>query len=143
MYRSDQQPSNLYIFDDKIKIGNLCFVKIPENGLLFTKIGQPLYSSPEILREAPYDYQTDIWSVGCILYELISLQPAFHSGSISDLYAQICKGNYGPINHHSEFLKLLVKSLFKIQPHHRPTTKQLLNLPIIKKYMASRYDIFK
>ena len=54
--------------------------------------GTPYYSSPEIWSEKPYDYKTDIWSLGCIIYELCSLRPPFGGLTFEELYKNVMKG---------------------------------------------------
>jgi len=51
--------------------------KIAKQGLLFTQAGTPFYASPEVWRDQPYDYKSDIWSLGCVLYESLSMKPPF------------------------------------------------------------------
>jgi len=48
-----------------------------EQGLHVSKIGTPLYLSPEVLRKQPFDYKIDIWALGCLMHYLACLEPAF------------------------------------------------------------------
>ena len=41
--------------------------------MLTSKQGTPFYVSPEIYNDKPYDYKTDIWSLGCVIYEMVTL----------------------------------------------------------------------
>ncbi len=54
-----------------------------------TAIGTPYYLSPEICQEKPYNHKSDVWSVGCILYEMMNLSHAFDSISIKGLVIKI------------------------------------------------------
>ena len=45
--------------------------------------------SPEIIDALPYDYKTDIWSMGCVLYFLCTLRPPFEAERIMELYGKI------------------------------------------------------
>ena len=47
--------------------------KIVEDGLLYTQTGTPYYASPEVWNEQPYDSKSDIWSLGCVIYEMTTL----------------------------------------------------------------------
>jgi NIMA (never in mitosis gene a)-related kinase len=51
--------------------------KLNKNGMVFTQTGTPYYASPEVWKDEPYDDKSDIWSLGCILYELAALRPPF------------------------------------------------------------------
>ena len=51
--------------------------KVTETGLCMTQTGTPYYASPEVWKDQPYDEKSDIWSLGCVLYELITLKPPF------------------------------------------------------------------
>lgn len=53
--------------------------------------GTPLYMSPELVEEKPYDHTADLWSVGCILYELFVGTPPFYTSSIFQLVSLIVK----------------------------------------------------
>lgn len=60
------------------KIGDMNVSKLAQpNGLNYTQTGTPYYASPEVWRDQPYDFKSDVWSLGCILYEMTSLRPPF------------------------------------------------------------------
>lgn len=60
--------------------------------LVLTSIkGTPLYMSPELVEEKPYDHTADLWSLGCILYELHTGVPPFYTNSIFQLVQLIVK----------------------------------------------------
>lgn len=67
---------------DGIKIGDLGVAKILENievNFATSKVGTPYYLSPEVCEDRPYNYKSDIWSLGCILYELCTLKHPFEA----------------------------------------------------------------
>lgn len=53
--------------------------KIAKKGLLSTQTGTPYYASPEVWKDRPYDNKSDIWSLGCVLYEMATLLPPFRA----------------------------------------------------------------
>ena len=53
-----------------------------EGSLAQTVIGTPYYMSPELVNNEPYSYKSDVWSLGCVLYELASLKHAFDAGNM-------------------------------------------------------------
>ena len=73
-----------------------------------SKVGTPLYMSPEVLRGDGYDWKSDIWSLGCLLYELAMLKSPFKSEGLNlySLFQKISKGDYLPLpDHYSDELK--------------------------------------
>ena len=71
--------------DGHLKVGDLNVSKLVKHGLVKTQIGTPYYMSPEIWKNRPYDYKSDIWSIGCVLYELCALHPPFRAADIDGL----------------------------------------------------------
>jgi len=59
-----------------------------------TMVGTPYYLSPEIVENKPYNFKSDIWSMGVVLYELCALKPPFDGGSLSSLALCIVNGRY-------------------------------------------------
>ncbi|XP_054128180.1 serine/threonine-protein kinase Nek3 isoform X2 [Melozone crissalis] len=69
----------------------------------------------------------DIWSLGCILYELCTLKHPFQAKSWKHLILKICKGSYDPLpSHYSYELHYLVKQMFKRNPQNRPSASTIL-----------------
>lgn len=75
-----------------VKLGDLNVSKIAKMGMAYTQTGTPYYASPEVWADKPYDYKSDIWSVGCIIYEICTLRPPFRGGSLQQLFANVKKG---------------------------------------------------
>ena len=69
-----------------MKIGDLNVSKIAKKGLLYTQTGTPYYASPEVWKNKPYDSKSDIWSMGCILYEMAQLKPPFRAENMDSLF---------------------------------------------------------
>ena len=64
--------------DGTVKLGDMNVSKVANNkGLNFTQTGTPYYASPEIWLDKPYDIKSDVWSLGCVLYEMTTLYPPF------------------------------------------------------------------
>ena len=121
----------------KVKIGGLNMGKnIQDLGMALTQIGTPYFTAPEIWEEKPYDYKCDIWSLGCILYELTTLQVPFLGINMQELYQNIINLKYKPIpNIYSNELKEIIKSLLNKNQIDRPSTTTLLTNKIILKKM--------
>jgi serine/threonine protein kinase len=116
-----------------IKLGDLNVSKVAKMGLCYTQTGTPYYASPEVWSEKPYDYKSDIWSVGCIIYELCTTRPPFRAQSLEQLFKCVCRGAYDPISStYSKDLHNMISQLLQVDPKKRPSCSQLLELPIIK-----------
>ncbi len=61
--------------DGSVKLGDMNVSKLAKKGLLYTQTGTPYYASPEVWKDQPYDSKSDIWSLGCVLYEMTTLKP--------------------------------------------------------------------
>ena len=85
-----------------------------------TQTGTPYYASPEVWRDEPYDVKSDIWSLGCVLYEFITLKPHFRARDMEGLYRKVTRGYYTRINKtYSEDLTTILKYLIKVNPKDR------------------------
>lgn len=108
--------------------------KVAKKGLLYTQTGTPYYASPEVWRDQPYDSKSDIWSLGCVLYESITLKPPFRADDMAGLYKKVLKGVYPRIpNHFSDSLAKLVKELMCVQAQSRPDCNQILEMVAVRR----------
>lgn len=93
--------------------------------------------SPELFKYKPYSYKSDIWALGCIMYEICNLKFAFDAQNLNGLAIKILKGNYLPMNSmYSKNLRQLVDQMLNIKPANRPTIEDILNKPFIKKKLV-------
>ena len=90
----DLKSANVFLNSEgTAKLGDLNVSKVAKyGGLLFTQTGTPYYASPEVWRDQPYDHKSDIWSLGCLLYELTTLQPPFKAANMDQLYKKVLSG---------------------------------------------------
>ncbi|KAM5194431.1 serine/threonine-protein kinase Nek1 isoform 2-T2 [Mantella aurantiaca] len=99
-----------------------------------TCIGTPYYLSPEICENRPYNNKSDIWALGCVLYEMCTLKHAFEAGNMKNLVLKIIRGSYPPVSlHYSYDLRNLLSLLFKRNPRDRPSVNSILEKPFIFK----------
>ena len=78
----DLKPGNLFIDGaNNIKLGDFGLSRIMSDQSVFayTHVGTPYYMSPEQIAEEKYDHKSDIWSAGCVLYEIVSLRAPFEA----------------------------------------------------------------
>ena len=81
----------------------------------------------EICRRQPYNHKSDMWSLGCVLYEMCALQLAFPADNFISLVQVICRGKYRAISpHYSSKVSDLIQVLLRPAPDRRPTAEQLL-----------------
>ena len=113
---------------DYQKLGDFGVSKILSPDLEFasTAIGTPTNLCPEIANGQKYDFKSDIWSLGCVIYEICSLKPAFASKSWEEMLLKIRNATYAPIpNNYSVILSDLIRVMLKVDPGRRPTAYQV------------------
>ncbi|XP_071152181.1 serine/threonine-protein kinase Nek1-like, partial [Mytilus edulis] len=99
-----------------------------------TCIGTPYYLSPEICENRPYNNKSDVWSLGCVLYEIATLKHAFEAGNMKNLVLKIIRGSYPPISpKYSYDLRGLIAKLFKRTPKDRPSVNSVLKMPFVQR----------
>ena len=131
----DLKSANIFISKNGIlKLGDLNVSIITKMGMAKTRTGTPYYCSPEIWKDLPYDYKSDIWSVGCIIYELCMLKPPFRGTNLKKLYQNVISGNYMPIiYYYSDDIRNIVSKMLVVDPAKRVTVDELLMSDILKK----------
>ena len=133
----DLKSANIFLFNDgSTKIGDLNVSKVAKKGVGYTQTGTPYYASPEVWRDEPYDSKSDIWSLACVTYEMLTLHPPFRAESMKGLYEKVLKGKYPKINErYSSDIADLLKLLFSINPKDRPSCDEILKNKIVVKRM--------
>ena len=131
----DLKSANIFLFSDgSAKIGDLNVSKVVRMGMGLTQTGTPYYASPEVWENNPYDSKSDIWSLGCVTYEMITLHPPFRAQSMEGLYNKIIKGQYPKISDkYSSDLAQIVDLLLKVRPEDRPSCQCILKHTLILK----------
>lgn len=131
----DLKSANVFLFrDGRIKLGDMNVSKVAKMGLVYTQTGTPYYASPEVWRDQPYDLKSDIWSLGCVLYEAAALQPPFRAHDMSALYRKVMRGEYPPLPvFYSQDLNTLLRAMLQVSALLRPTCEKLLLLPVVSR----------
>ena len=94
-----------------------------------TIVGTPYYLSPELCEEKPYNHKSDIWSLGCVLYELCTFKHPFEAKNQGSLIMKIVKGQYAGLpNNYSAELRELVRLLLMKDHRKRPSIGEILSL---------------
>ena len=140
----DIKSQNIFLMKNgKIKIGDFGIAKALTNtkSNATTIIGTPYYFSPEIINGEPYNYKTDIWSLGVVLYEMCCLKLPFESNNIAQLSIKIMKGKYDPIpNRYSKNMANLIKNMLNIDQKLRPNINEVMQSPLLKNYHNNKYS---
>ncbi|XP_045331054.1 serine/threonine-protein kinase Nek5 isoform X2 [Leopardus geoffroyi] len=121
------------------KLGDFGIARVLNNSmeLARTCIGTPYYLSPEICQNKPYNNKTDIWSLGCVLYELCTLKHPFEGNNLHQLVLKICQAHFAPISpRFSHDLQALVSQLFEVSPRDRPSINSILKRPFLENLIA-------
>lgn len=77
-----------------IKLGDMNVSIVSSNGMAKTQTGTPYYASPEVWNEKPYSAKCDIWSLGCVLHEMVTFKPPFVANDMKNLKKMIVSGVY-------------------------------------------------
>lgn len=135
----DLKGANSFIAEDgSIKIGDMNVSKKfgKGGGNLKTQIGTPYYMSPEIWQNKVYDSSCDIWSLGCMIYELCALRPPFLGNDLPGLKRSILSGRYPPIStKYSSELQKVIGQMLNLNPRQRPTAGDFLKLKELRGYL--------
>ncbi|CAD8202906.1 unnamed protein product [Paramecium pentaurelia] len=129
----DLKPANIFIGGDgTLKVGDLGLGRIFSSETIeaYSKVGTPLYMSPELLHGEGYDMKSDIWSLGCIAYEMAEFKSPFKQSekmSLVDLFNNITKGEFKPVsNRYSQQLRTIIEGMIVVDPLKRLDSNTIL-----------------
>ncbi|EIW63684.1 uncharacterized protein TRAVEDRAFT_160839 [Trametes versicolor FP-101664 SS1] len=126
----DLKPDNVFLDENNtVKLGDFGLSKaLTQASFANTYVGTPYYMSPELMQEKAYDSKSDIWSLGCMVYELCALKPPFHEAKThAELSILIRNGRIPPLpKGYSPALASVIKSMLNLNPAMRPSASQLL-----------------
>jgi NIMA (never in mitosis gene a)-related kinase len=140
----DIKSSNIFLFSDgTAKLGDLNVCKILSNNVLGkTQAGTPSYAAPEVWMEKPYGLKSDIWSLGCVLYEIISLHCPFRGENVVELYNKILIGEFIRIpNRFSDELNWIIEHMINSDVNKRLSCDEILKCEYIKKRLGQNKSI--
>ena len=135
----DIKSSNIFLFSNGMaKLGDLNICKIlSDDNLGRTQTGTPAYAAPEVWMEKPYGLKSDIWSLGCVLYEMITLKCPFREDNMVKLYNKVLVGEYKDIpNNFSDELKWILKQMINTEINNRFSCYDILNCKFINNIIS-------
>ena len=137
----DLKSGNIFLMKNGlVKLGDFGIAKRFQKTMDKAKtiIGTPYYFSPEIINGKPYDSKSDIWSLGVLLYEMMTFKMPFNANSLPMLSVKIMRGQYiPPPTIYTKDLRELVTKCLTVEPKNRPSIQEILRMPIIQNRIRS------
>lgn len=110
-------------------------------GCAQTQIGTPYYLSPEICQGKSYAWSSDIWSMGCILYEICARAVPFDAPDLRSLIQKITRGPTPEMPaEYSSGLRILCKEMLERDPSKRPPAGDILKRPVIQGMVKRMFE---
>jgi len=133
----DIKTQNIFIQNEHtIRIGDFGIAKgyNQNQDLGGSLIGTPLYMAPEVYNSSKkYSFRSDIWSLGCCIFEMCNLKNAFEAKSWNAVFVKVTKGQRAQLNSkYSNDMKNLVDSMLSVNGKNRPTIASILEKPFMK-----------
>ncbi|KAF7657309.1 hypothetical protein LDENG_00028900 [Lucifuga dentata] len=121
-----------------VKLGDFGISRVMSNtvDMASTCTGTPNYLSPEICQDVPYSSKSDIWALGCLLYEICALKPPFEATNLMSLFYKITKGEYSPVpDTYSDNLSSVIQRTLCINPESRTSAACILSVAYVQDHL--------
>ncbi|ESP02328.1 hypothetical protein LOTGIDRAFT_138592 [Lottia gigantea] len=130
----DLKPANVFLdCSQNVKLGDFGLARVlHETSFAKTYVGTPYYMSPELVNNMSYNEKSDIWSLGCMMYELCALHPPFTAANQTDLNRKIRLGDFARIPmRYSDDLDTIIRKMIRVEVSKRPGIDAILTDPLI------------
>lgn len=131
----DLKSQNVFLAEHgQVKLGDFGIARVLQGSdLARSNVGTPYYLAPEVCLGAGYDTKADVWSLGCVIYELTTLRRPFEGESLAVVIGALLNQDYEPIpDQYSTDMRDLVALMLRKKPEQRPSVLALLDLPSIR-----------
>ncbi|XP_041466011.1 serine/threonine-protein kinase Nek4-like [Lytechinus variegatus] len=137
----DLKTQNVFLTkNDVVKLGDFGISRTLEHTVDKAKtcVGTPCYLSPELCQDQPYNNKSDVWALGCLLYEVCAFEPAFDAHNLLSLYYKIVKGD-NPIipSMYSTDLQGLLAFILEKDPDKRPSATTILSQDYMQTHLSN------
>lgn len=137
----DLKPANVFLDGDaNVKLGDFGLARVlhHEHSLAQTYVGTPYYMSPELVNNQSYNEKSDIWSLGCMLYELCALAPPFTATNEGELKRKIRIGQFPrlPLQYSLE-LDMIIRRMIQVEVSMRPSIDSILADSVVQRKQDS------
>lgn len=136
----DLKAKNIFLKNDLLKIGDFGVSRLLMGScdLATTFTGTPYYMSPEALKHQGYNTKSDIWSLGCILYEMCCMNHAFTGHNFLSVVLKIVEGDTPSLpDRYPSKLNTVLCSMLNKNPSLRPTAAEILKIPYIDEQLKN------
>ncbi|XP_039286890.1 serine/threonine-protein kinase Nek2 [Nilaparvata lugens] len=138
----DIKPANVFLDSaGNVKLGDFGLARIlqKDESCAETVVGTPFYMSPEVLGGGKYNRKSDIWALGCLIYELCALSPPFVASSFKLLTSSIKNGRFDRIpSYYSDDLQKMISFMLSVDHEYRPTIEMVLHHPAVVVRVSQR-----
>ena len=134
LHRDVKTANVLRMSGEIVKLGDLGVAKLMKDAMTSTQIGTPHYMPPEVWRNRPYTFNSDVWALGCVLFEMCSFSVPFEARSMEELRFKVMKGKFPALPAvYSADMQKMVRWLMIAEPSQRPDIDAVLDHPSVRR----------
>ena len=134
LHRDVKTANVLRMSGEVVKLGDLGVAKLMKGAMTNTQIGTPHYMPPEVWRNRPYTFNSDVWALGCVLFEMCTFTVPFEARSMEELRFKVMKGKFPALpGVYSGDMQKMVRWLMIAEPSQRPDIDAVLDHPSVRR----------